>query len=94
MKNKNMVVCVGLAGPPCPRCGVATEVREHKEVTAKELARPFYYTRWFKCTNRRCKTTLVMPEEFKVYAQQPDSGAEGAQQAEPEQASARPTRTF
>jgi hypothetical protein len=65
MSKKNMRV-VGLDGPPCRRCGCPTEVREHKEVTAKELARPFYYARWFNCLNRRCRTTLIMPEEFKV----------------------------
>jgi hypothetical protein len=65
VSKKNMRV-VSFDGPPCRRCGCPTEVREHKEVTAKELARPFYYTRWFNCLNRRCRTTLIMPEEFKV----------------------------
>jgi hypothetical protein len=27
---------------------------------------PFYYTRWFRCTNKGCKTTLVMPERYKM----------------------------
>ncbi|GEM_PF-4860871 len=55
-------------GPPCPRCGQPTEVREHKAVTAKELARPFYYSRWYNCANRSCRATLIMPEEFKVFS--------------------------
>jgi hypothetical protein len=55
------------SGPPCRRCKQATEVREHGAITEKHLAQPFYYTRWFRCTNRKCKTTLIMPEEFKVW---------------------------
>ena len=58
-------------GPPCPRCHQPTEIREHKAITAKQLAQPFYYSRWFKCLNGSCHTTLIMPEEFKVYR---DSG--------------------
>jgi hypothetical protein len=53
-------------GPPCPRCRQPMEVREHERITEKELHRPFYYSRWFNCTNRQCKTTLVMPE-FRVF---------------------------
>jgi len=56
-----------VGGPPCPRCKQQTEVREHVEVTAKELAKPFYFSRWYKCMNSRCKTTLIMPNEFKVF---------------------------
>jgi len=65
-KAKNTVVR-GRKGEACPRCGQATEVREHKAVTAKELGRPFYYARWFICVNRRCKTTMIMKEEHKVW---------------------------
>jgi hypothetical protein len=32
----------------------------------KQLRQPFYYTRWFNCTNKACKTTLIMRDEFKV----------------------------
>jgi hypothetical protein len=56
-----------VAGPPCPRCGQPTEVREHVEVTSRELAKAFYYSRWYKCANNRCKTTLIMPKEFRVF---------------------------
>jgi hypothetical protein len=55
------------AGPPCLRCGCLTEVRQHKAITAKHLAQPFYYAYWHYCINRRCKTTLIMPEEARVY---------------------------
>lgn len=65
--GKGNTVVKGRNGPGCPRCGQATEVREHREVTAKELAKPFYYARWFICVNRRCKTTMIMKEEHKVF---------------------------
>jgi hypothetical protein len=58
---------VSMDGPPCPRCGLPTEVREHKHITAKELARPFYYTRWYTCRNRRCRTTLIMSAEHRQW---------------------------
>jgi ribosomal protein S27AE len=58
---------VGYDGPPCPRCGNYTEVREHKRIGQKQLRRPYYFSRWYCCTNGRCKTTLIMPEEFKVF---------------------------
>ena len=61
------VIVVPESGPPCPRCKHATEVREHGAITAKHLAQPFYYARWYRCTNGQCKTTLIMPEEFKVW---------------------------
>jgi len=69
-----------IEGPPCPRCQHPTEVREHKAITAKELARPFYYSRWYNCANRNCRTTLIMPEEFKVFPvrePRPDPDAPG-----------------
>jgi hypothetical protein len=54
------------AGDPCPRCGVPMEIREHNGIGEKQLRQPFFYTRWFCCRNPRCKTTLVMPERYKV----------------------------
>ena len=54
-------------GPACSRCGEPTEVREHGEVTAKMLRQPFYFSRWYYCRNRECRTTLIMPDEFKVF---------------------------
>jgi hypothetical protein len=53
-------------GDPCPRCGVPMQIREHNGIGEKQLRQPFFYTRWFCCMNRRCKTTLVMPERYKV----------------------------
>jgi hypothetical protein len=66
---RNMKI-IGIDGPPC-RCGCPTEIRERKRITGKELARPFYYTRWYNCRNRDCTTTLIMPDEFKVWNANP-----------------------
>jgi hypothetical protein len=33
-------------GPACARCGQPMKIR-HREITAKELRRAFYYERWF-----------------------------------------------
>jgi hypothetical protein len=63
--SKNMKIG-SFDGPPCPRCGCPTEIREHERITEKELAKPFYYSRWYYCQNRDCKTTTIMPDEFKV----------------------------
>jgi hypothetical protein len=53
-------------GDPCPRCGRATEIREHKSISARELRRPFYYSRWFYCVNPRCRTTVILSERYRV----------------------------
>jgi hypothetical protein len=60
-------VIVGSSGDPCPRCGRATEIREHRYITAKELRRPFYYSRWFFCRNPRCKTSTIVLPEYRVF---------------------------
>lgn len=60
---------VGTAGEPCSRCGEPTQVREHTEITEKHLAQPFYYSRWFFCTNRQCRTQLIMPSKFIVWGE-------------------------
>jgi hypothetical protein len=54
-------------GIPCPRCGTTTEAREHTVITAKMLRQPFYYRRWYRCINPRCKTTMVMRDEDRIY---------------------------
>src|ERR1700688_2593898 len=54
-------------GPRCPRCQNPTQIKEHVEITAVELAKPFYYSRWYICQNRKCKTTAIMPDECKVF---------------------------
>jgi hypothetical protein len=34
---------LSLNGPPCPRCGHATEIRGHERITEKELASSAIY---------------------------------------------------
>jgi hypothetical protein len=53
-------------GDSCPRCGKATQIREHRAITDRELRRPFYYERWFYCRNPRCRTTTIVPDRFRV----------------------------
>lgn len=67
MSKHNYRIIPG-AGDICPRCKQATQIRVHIEITAKQLRGPFYYQRWFNCTNSECSTTLIMKERFKVYA--------------------------
>jgi len=56
-------------GDPCPRCCQPTEIREHPEITEKCLRQPFYYSRWFYCTNPKCRVTTYMPERYKVFSE-------------------------
>lgn len=64
--GKRRIVLPG-KGPPCPRCHKLMQIREHKTIRAKQLAQPFYYSRWYCCMSGKCKTKQVMPEEFKVF---------------------------
>ncbi len=54
-------------GDLCPRCKKPTEIHEHPFLTDKHLRQPFYYSRWFICRNRKCRTNMIMPEKHKVY---------------------------
>lgn len=54
-------------GPPCPRCRQPTKIRRHKRITPEMLERPFYYSQWYFCANRACKTQMIMPPEFRVF---------------------------
>jgi hypothetical protein len=65
-KNSKNMKIVSFDGPPCPRCGCPTEIREHERITEKELARPFYYSRWYNCRNEKCQTNIIHADEFKV----------------------------
>lgn len=65
-RKKGYVIVLTAAPEPCPRCRVPMQVREHAAITEEHLAQPYYYTRWFRCMNASCKTTLVMREEFRV----------------------------
>jgi len=63
MKRRKPIVIPG-EGDPCLRCGVPMQIREPDSIGDRQ--RRFFYTRWFCCMNKRCKTTLVMPERYKV----------------------------
>jgi hypothetical protein len=63
-KRRKSIVIPG-DGDPCPRCGDPMQIREYEGVDAKQLGQPFF-TRWFCCMNKTCKTTLVMPSRYKV----------------------------
>jgi hypothetical protein len=65
-KHKSYVVIDG-NGEPCPRCGGPTQIREHEQVTARQLRQPYYYSRWYYCVDQHCPTTMIMPEAFKVW---------------------------
>jgi hypothetical protein len=64
--RKQKFVVVPGVGERCPRCRGETEIREHDVLTEKHFRQPFYYSRWFYCNNGQCKTTLIMPDKFKV----------------------------
>jgi hypothetical protein len=66
-----MSATIDLAGPPCPRCKRAMEVREHDRVREKHLRQPYYYRRWYRCRYADCRTTLVMPPQFIVWNNNP-----------------------
>ena len=50
----------------CPRCGVLAEAREHNGLSEKILRQSVYYTKWFNCRNRDCKTSTFMLDIYKV----------------------------
>jgi hypothetical protein len=71
-KKKTKYVVVSENGPRCRRCGRHMQVREHDQIREKQLRQPFYYSRWYNCSYRSCKTTLVMPEEYIVWNDEHD----------------------
>ena len=42
------------------------QMREYDQVDEKQPSQSFSYERWFCCTNKVCKTTLVMPARYKL----------------------------
>jgi hypothetical protein len=74
---KKTIIVAG-DGDPCPRCARPTQIREHVAVTDKQLAKPYYFSRWFVCTNADCKTTLIMAERFRVVNDQERHAQSGA----------------
>jgi hypothetical protein len=53
-------------GIACPRCNRPTQVRKHAALGERQLRAPFYYRRWFFCTNPTCQTTMIMRDEDRV----------------------------
>ena len=45
-------------------------MREHIEITDRQLNAPLYYSRWFYCSYADCRTTTIMPDEYRVYREQ------------------------
>jgi hypothetical protein len=66
MRQRDRAVVVPGDGDPCPRCDMPMQIREYSNLTDKHSHRPCFYTRWFCCMNKNCRTTLVMPERYKV----------------------------
>jgi hypothetical protein len=64
-KNKNTICSPGKG--IYHDCGWKSERRIHKEITDKELRRPFYYSQWYNCTNPSCRTNIFMKEVDRVY---------------------------
>lgn len=58
---------IGRDGPSCPRCSQPTLILEHTSIGPKQTKQPFFYSRWYKCTNTHCRTKLIMPPEFRVF---------------------------
>jgi hypothetical protein len=46
--------------------GVPMQIREYSNLIDKHSHRPYFYMRWFCCMNKNCRTTLVMPERYKI----------------------------
>ena len=67
MKRRKPIVIPG-DGDPCPRCGVPMQIREPDGIGDRQRRQRFFYTRWFCCMNKQCKTTLVMPATDKTAA--------------------------
>jgi hypothetical protein len=69
MGKSNFVVIEGIKGKPCPKCGQRMEVREHREITPKLLAKAYYFRRWHACS-RRCGCVHHF-EKYKVWKEPP-----------------------
>jgi hypothetical protein len=63
-RRRKFVVIAG-EGDACPRCREPMQIREYEDDAAQPIPQPFFI-RWFCCLNKACKTTLVMPERYRV----------------------------
>ncbi len=66
MNKKRRYEVISPDGTTCPRCGEVAETRKHVAITQKQLNQPFYFKRWYNCTNALCKTGIFMLDDWKV----------------------------
>lgn len=67
-RRKSNAILVGTDGPACPRCHHRTAIFEHSIVDQRLLKQACYYKRWYLCRNPDCQTTLIMPNEHRVWS--------------------------
>lgn len=60
----------GGIGPPCPRCERPTVRWVHSREWRPE-PHTSYYTEWYECAARDCKTRQIMPSQFMVSPREP-----------------------
>lgn len=65
--KKNLKRIINSGGIPCHRCGKETQIREHARITPKLLKQPFYYRKWYYCTNTDCRTNVIVRDEDRVW---------------------------
>lgn len=65
-KIKKIRIVENTDGETCRTCGEIAEAREHNGISEKQLRQPFYYSRWYNCKNKDCRTTIFMVEKYKV----------------------------
>jgi hypothetical protein len=64
-RRKKSIIIAG-EGDPCPRCGKPMQIRAYADVVYEQLRATSFYTRWFCCMDKTCKTTLVMLARYKA----------------------------
>jgi hypothetical protein len=40
---------------------------QHREISARQRRSPFYYEKWYRCLSDSCRTTVVLPDQFRVW---------------------------
>lgn len=53
----------------CTSCRGRTEERQHIAITDKQLRQPFFYSKWYYCHNKDCKTTTLMFDKDRIMNQ-------------------------
>ena len=66
-KFKSDAIPVPGDGEPCPRCGQMMRAFKHATIGKRQSNAPFYYSRWFRCYNVGCKTSVVTRDEDRVW---------------------------